>query len=698
MRRKVIASILCLVFLFTVSGMALGAAPQNGLYVNGHRYELTLSKTDAAYLMFLADLKAVAWDWSKVIIVNNNQFADYQDAVDEGSIDDVLQDGADEQVGGLLPTTVIPIANNGTAGPSEPVGDTGGEDTVYSATNALATPVVSVPNGTAEADAIVLLDTSVGVVGTNGETGSASIAWTIADYNAAVAGDYTATGVLTLPAGWMGSADDVSATVTVQDVIPPAYASTNPLAAPVVSVANGTAEADALALLDATVGVVGTKSETGTASIAWTIADYNAAVAGDYTATGVLTLPAGWTGAAPDVTAKVTVEAPLPPAYASTAALTTAAVTVENGTAEAAAIAQLDKTVVVIGTLGEVGSADIAWTIAGYDADTAGDYTASGVLALPAGWTGTAPNVTATVTVEAPLPPAYASTAALTTATVTVENGTAEAAAIAQLQTSVGVTGTKGETGTASIAWSIAGYNATAAGDYTAAGVLTLPAGWTGSAANVTATVTVEAPAGFSTAVQVIDNAIAKFQPVNAAGKFTGNITGIKTVKTATIDNLTITSASINANKKESTSYSAYIWAKYIVTIDVVKGSKTVAAFPFSEIITGNNGGSSFVAGGILSEDDNYYYIQLNNVNCPESIMNIIDSVDEITNGSYTFTFHQHIFTGKIKVDKATGLVESIENIKITGTMDLASTSGIADGTNYPTEFNCTKITMTYPQ
>ncbi len=106
----------------------------------------------------------------------------------------------------------------------------------------------------------------------------------------------------------MGSADDVSATVTVQDVIPPAYASTNPLAAPVVSVANGTAEADALALLDATVGVVGTKSETGTASIAWTIADYNAAVAGDYTATGVLTLPAGWTGSANDVTATVTVE------------------------------------------------------------------------------------------------------------------------------------------------------------------------------------------------------------------------------------------------------------------------------------------------------------------------------------------------------------------------------------------------------
>jgi hypothetical protein len=493
MRRKVIASILCLVFLFTVSGMALGA-PQNGLYVNGHRYDLTLSKNDAAYLKFLGDLKAIAWDWSKIIIVNNNQFADYQDAVDEGSIDDVLQDDAQSQVGGLLPTSVIPIANNGTESPSEPVGDTGVEDTVYASTNALANTAVSVPNGTAEADALALLDATVGVVGTNGETGSASIAWAIAGYDGSTAGEYDATGVLTLPAGWTGSALDVTATVTVQDVIPPAYASTNALANTAVSVPNGTAEADALALLDTTVGVVGTNGETGSASIAWTIAGYDGSTAGEYDATGVLTLPAGWTGSALDVTATVTVQDVIPPAYASTNALANTAVSVANGTAEADAIALLDTSVGVVGTNGETGSASIAWTIAGYDGSTAGEYDATGVLTLPAGWTGSALDVTATVTVQDVIPPAYASTNALANTAVSVANGTAEADAIALLDTSVGVVGTNGETGSASIAWTIAGYDADTAGDYTATGVLTLPGDWTGTASNVTATVTVEAP------------------------------------------------------------------------------------------------------------------------------------------------------------------------------------------------------------
>jgi len=59
------------------------------------------------------------------------------------------------------------------------------------------------------------LDTTVGVVGTKGETGTADIAWTIASYDENTAADYTATGVLTLPTGWTGTASDVTATVVV---------------------------------------------------------------------------------------------------------------------------------------------------------------------------------------------------------------------------------------------------------------------------------------------------------------------------------------------------------------------------------------------------------------------------------------------------------------------------------------------------
>ena len=123
MKRKVLASILCLVFLFSMAGMAMGA-PQNGYYVNGHRYELTLTKADAAYFNFLADMKAISWDYSQLIIVNNNQFAEYQDAIDEGNILSVLQPNAHQQVGSLIPSNVIPISNDGTEGASEPVSNT----------------------------------------------------------------------------------------------------------------------------------------------------------------------------------------------------------------------------------------------------------------------------------------------------------------------------------------------------------------------------------------------------------------------------------------------------------------------------------------------------------------------------------------------------------------------------------------------
>lgn len=87
------------------------------------------------------------------------------------------------------------------------------------------------------------------------------------------------------------------------------YSSTVALAHTTVSVANGTTEANAKLSLDQTVGVVGAASQSGTATIVWTIASYSETTPRDYTATGVLTLPAGWTGSPADVTATVTVEA-----------------------------------------------------------------------------------------------------------------------------------------------------------------------------------------------------------------------------------------------------------------------------------------------------------------------------------------------------------------------------------------------------
>ncbi len=85
------------------------------------------------------------------------------------------------------------------------------------------------------------------------------------------------------------------------------YISTNDLDNPSVAVAYGTSEEDALAALDAAVGIQGTEDKTGVAAIQWSIAGYNGNVSGSYTATGVLTLPAGWLGNPENVTAMLTV-------------------------------------------------------------------------------------------------------------------------------------------------------------------------------------------------------------------------------------------------------------------------------------------------------------------------------------------------------------------------------------------------------
>ena len=132
------------------------------------------------------------------------------------------------------------------------------------------------------------------------------------------AGSGTIAGTMTIKqngltsSGFTGMTYSIIVPISLPIVVAaPTYSSTDALAHTTVSVANGATLANAKLALDSTVGVVGALSETDTATIAWTIASYSATVAGSYTATGVLTLPAGWTGTATDVTATVTVSAPL---------------------------------------------------------------------------------------------------------------------------------------------------------------------------------------------------------------------------------------------------------------------------------------------------------------------------------------------------------------------------------------------------
>jgi hypothetical protein len=271
----------------------------------------------------------------------------------------------------------------------------------YSTTGALAIDSIAVTYGATSAEVLGRLGTlipTVSVSGTlDGESDTATITWiSITNYSGTSAGAYTATGTLTLPTDWIGTPGSVTATVNVSTA---AYESADGLTASSIYVTYGATSAQAIALLDTSVGINGTNGERGTAGIVWNIAGYDATSAGAYTATGTLTLPNSWTGTG-QVMATVNVS---PAAYASTDALTTTSISVTYGATSAEALGLLQSsvpTVGVNGTNGEDGTATITWTaIAAYDATSPGSYVASGTLGLPVSWSGSPDVVTAAVIV-----------------------------------------------------------------------------------------------------------------------------------------------------------------------------------------------------------------------------------------------------------------------------------------------------------
>lgn len=404
-KRKVLVSILCLMFLFSVTGMAF-AAPQDGYYANGHRYDLTLDVTDAAYLTYLEDMAAIDFDFSKVIIVSDNKFAAVQAAVDAGSIPEVLQPNAHEQVGTAIPSTVIPIANNGTVGPGEIVSDTLEELVLESI--AITTP----------ADKLV--------------------------YN-------------------VGDQLDIAGMV----------------------------------------------------------------VTGYYS----------------------------------------------DGSTKAESISTANVT--------------------GFDSSAA---------------------------------------VASQTLTVTVGGKTAEY------------------------------------------------------------TVEIKDAAGPITATSIIETAIANFVPVKGEGIITGTVPGVKVAGDVTIDNVKMVPATttINAAKEES----SILTVKITPMVQTTDKDVTAAAFPFAEIISGSGVGAELVSTGIVSEDANYYYIQLTEVNCPDSIMAIFNAAANV-NSSYGMELSNQKLSCQIKVSKTTGRVVSVNDIIVTGAIEVTkSTLNLANGT-YANTFNCSSITIT---
>lgn len=133
-------------------------------------------------------------------------------------------------------------------------------------------------------------------------TGATNSAYTLTNEDA----DKYVRVVVTGTGSYMGT--KTSAAVGPVTVVPIEYASTEDADLD-IEVDFGTSVENAIGALAKTIGVTGSKGEEGTATITWSIADYDGNTAGDYTATGVLTLPEGWTGEPAHVTATVTVKA-----------------------------------------------------------------------------------------------------------------------------------------------------------------------------------------------------------------------------------------------------------------------------------------------------------------------------------------------------------------------------------------------------
>ena len=170
-----------------------------------------------------------------------------------------------------------------------------------------------------------------------------------------------------------------------------------------VDVIFGTPENDAIAALVQEIKIKDSNNEDYEVDVTWTIADYNRFQVGEYNATGTFVLPDGVDQTEPETALKVTVKVTVVSMqYASMEAPDGSFdIEVDYGTDEQEAIEQLVDQVKIVSTTGQEEQVSISWTIANYNANKAGDYTATGVLTpLPPGWKGIPANVTATVTVE----------------------------------------------------------------------------------------------------------------------------------------------------------------------------------------------------------------------------------------------------------------------------------------------------------
>ncbi len=189
----------------------------------------------------------------------------------------------------------------------------------FSAPNPVIVSIEDVDNievsyGTAEEDAINELDPETVIFDSFNNAHIISLSWSIDSYNGELPGNYSATGTFELPDGIDQSEPEteleVTATVTVL----------NPFIVSIedvddIEVDFGTSETDAISLLAEKTTIADSAGEEHEVDLTWSIENYDAETAGNYTANGTFELPDGVIQSEPEteleVSANVKVLEPL---------------------------------------------------------------------------------------------------------------------------------------------------------------------------------------------------------------------------------------------------------------------------------------------------------------------------------------------------------------------------------------------------
>ena len=265
-------------------------------------------------------------------------------------------------------------------------------------TNITAVSNVEVAYGTAQAAALAALAATTTITDSNNNTHTVSLSWSIASYDSNTAGNYTATGTFTLPTGVDQSDPQTELKVTAIVTVKTQGVEPNPTITGITSVSNvevayGTAEAIALAALAATTTITDSNNNTHTVSLSWSIASYDSNNAGNYTATGTFTLPAGVDQSDPQTELKITATVRVNAAVSTDKTLVSitapSAITgIANGTANTAEALGLPTKVTLITNDGNV-QANVTWYVAACSYDpavtTRQTFTVNGNVTLPAG-------------------------------------------------------------------------------------------------------------------------------------------------------------------------------------------------------------------------------------------------------------------------------------------------------------------------